>query len=233
MTKRTYIIIGLMLFAGLVVFLVKCNSDKQAEYNTNSAVAQNRIETLESGIATFENQIIGYHAVQDSLIQRNKDLNRLLIQNEQKYAVIALKYVKEKNRVKELPNDSAVGLFLDVAACSEVPVMKYDCAYIIPIEPIRFYNLAIVSMDELKEVNWTLRNEIGLKQLMIDSQGELIKVKDKEAGNLNKIIENKDGIIQQKDGQILNTEKKYKKQITKTYIAIGVGAVLLTLTAIF
>jgi len=231
MKKQTLIILAVSVIAIAIIW--KLFSDSQKRNEISSAVAQDRIENLESNVAQLEEMNIGFHAVQDSLIQRNKTLSKDIDRERKKYAVIALKYEIERSRVKELPDDSAVGLFLDVADCSEVPVMKYDSAYIIPIEPIRFYNDAIVSMDELKEVNQVLKHEAGLKQLLIDSQGQVIISQDQEKKNLNEIINDKDKIIQNKTTQVDAGEKKYRKQVIKTYIAVGVGAVAVVLVAVF
>jgi len=78
-------------------------------------------------------------------------------------------------------------------------------------------------MDELKEVNQVLKHEAGLKQLLIDSQGQVIISQDQEKKNLNEIINDKDKIIQNKTTQVDASEKKYRKQVIKTYIAVVVG----------
>ena len=126
----------LYILAGIILALAICFkivTDIQAKHKTSIAVSQNRIETLESNVTDLESQTIGYKAVQDSLFTINKALNRLLIQNRAKYAVIEAKYNSERSKVQELPDDSAAGLFLDRADCSEVPVLKYEDNYLIRI----------------------------------------------------------------------------------------------------
>ena len=178
LTKQN-IIIAVLVLTVIILVISKCSTSKQADQNTISEVAQNRIDNLESNITALENQNLGYHSVQDSLVLINKGLNKEIYKERTKYAQIALKYDREKQRVKELTNDSAAGLFLDRADCSEFPVLKYDTDYIIPIEPIRFYNLLAVDFDKLNEDYIVCRNETRIQQVQIktleslnDSKGD-------------------------------------------------------------
>lgn len=208
-------------------------SSGQNDQTVISAVAQNKIENLESDIADLQSENKGYKSIQDSLIQRNKELSILIEAKEAKYAVIALNYVKEKNRVKELSGDSAVGLFLDRADCTEYPIVKYDEDYIIPIDPIRYYNILAVDFDESLAVNQNLRDENSIRILQIKTLNQLIDTKDNETQTLNRIIVAKNGIIAMQNTRIEATQNKLRKQKAKTYFVGAAGVVILIGTLIF
>ena len=215
----------------LLLFLSKCSTSNQANQDTVSAVAQNRIENLESNISILESENYVFRMAQDSLLQRNNELSKEIFQKEAKIAQIASNYAELKNKVKELPNDSAVGLFLDRADCSEFPVLKYDADYIMPIEPIRFYNLMAVDFDEVKETAFVLMQQYKSRSEQVELLNKVIDSKGRETTNLNLIINDKDGIIIQKDKQIVSGKKQLKAQKFKT-VLVGIGGVLGIITAV-
>jgi hypothetical protein len=227
LTIKNIILYGAIAALLIMLFISKCSTSKQADQNVISAVAQNRIENLENNIAILENENYVFRMTQDSLIQRNKELSKDIFKKEAKIAQIASNAAKEKNRVKELPADSAASLFLDRADCSEFPVLKYDADFIIPIEPIRFYNLMAVDFDQVKETTYVLMQQYKHRVEQIDNLNKVIESKDQENENLNSIVNDKDGIIIQKDKQIVSEHKKLRQQKVKTFLIGGAGLVLI------
>jgi len=228
-TPQTMLLSGVIL-ALLIYILVARGCDSTTDQDVISAVAQNQIENLQANVVDLENQNTGYHAVQDSLLKFNRALSSLLVKERKKYAVIEAKYSEEKQRIKELPNDSAAALFLDRADCSEFPVMLYDSTYLIPIEPIRFYNLLAVDFDQAKETNIVQKKELIIQAVQINS---LIKISDNKSDQiiaLNKLVDTHKLVIAEKDKQLAATQKKMKVQ--KLYhfglvaVALAVGIAL-------
>lgn len=231
--KRQMILIASIAILTFIVLLIinKCSTSKQADQNTISAVAQNIIDAKNSNIAILQKQNLSIRQAQDSLLLINSGLNEQIHQKDVKIAYIASNAAKEKNRVKELPADSAAILFLARANCSELIVLKYDAKYIMPIEPIRFYNLMAVDFDELKALHQNLSEQYGIRILQVNNLNKVIDSKDQEAENLNTIINDKDGIIIQKDKQIVSEHKKLKQQKIKTYL-VGTAGVILCVVGI-
>jgi hypothetical protein len=222
---------SILLYAAIAVLLIllfisRCSRSKQDQESSVSQVAQNRIENLEANIAKLEGREIVYRTSQDSMIRINEALNRLLIQNRAKYAVIALNYEKEKQRVKDLPDDTAVGLFLDRADCGEVQIKKYDDDYLISIEPVRFYNDLAVGFDEQISINKNLRTETRIYTVKIKTLDEIISGKEMHISDLNAKIEAFKSIESEKDKQIVAEQKKIKQQKVKTYL-VGAGGLIL------
>ena len=229
--KKTLIIIAgailLILVASYVV--TKCNSSKQGRLEISNAELQGKNEILESYLLILQGQLNVHIAAEDSLYVRVKEQDSMLTLTKSKYAVIARKYDLERSKVKELTNDSAVGLFLDRADCSEVPVVKYENDYIVPVEPIRFYNDLAVGFDEQVSVNENLRNENTIKDMKIRSLESICSNKEDQVQVLTKIIATKDQIIANKDTAIGNDKKliraEHRKVIASRIAGIAYGVV--------
>mgnify|MGYP000977402892 CR=1 FL=1 len=218
-----YAIIALLI---LLLVLNKCASNKQDQQNISSAVSQNQIENLQSALAVLENKETAYRLTQDSLLSINASLNKQLITNRGKLAQIALNYEIERQKVKELPNDSAAALFLDRADCYEFPVMQYDSNYLIPIEPIRFYNTLAIDFDEQVAVNGNLMKENKIYMLQVKNLNRIIDNKETRINDLNEIVKNHKLIEIEKDKQIQAEHKKYKQQRVKTFLT-GAGGLIM------
>lgn len=223
---KNLILYGAIIALLVLLFISKCSNLKQAIQNIDQAVSKNRIEILESNVAILEKQNLTYRQSQDSLILIDNSLNKLITQKEAKYAQIASIYADLKNKVKELNNDSTAGLFLDRADCTEFPVLKYDTNYIMPIEPIRFYNLMSVDFDELKAQHQNLQGKYDIKVLQVKNLIKIIDGKEDHIANLDKTIESQKLIETEKDKQIQSEHKKYKQQKVKTFLVGGAGLVL-------
>jgi len=224
--KETLVLTVIVILAALLLFVSQCSRTKQEVATNNDQIAQNRIEALQDNIALLEKREIAYVAAQDSMSRINAALNRLIAQKDAKYAHIASIAAEEKNRVRELPDDSAAGLFLDRADCSEFPVLAYDSNYIIPIEPIRFYNLMAVDFDELKAIHHNLQDQYSIRVLQVRNLNGIIDKQSQRIDNLSEAINEKDGIIIQKDKQIVSGKKLLKQQKIKTFTAGAAGILL-------
>ena len=218
-----YAVIALLI---LLLVLNKCASNKQDQQNISSAVSQNQIENLQSALAVLENKETAYRLTQDSLLSINASLNKQLITNRGKLAQIALNYEIERQKVKELPNDSAAALFLDRADCYEFPVMQYDSNYLIPIEPIRFYNTLAIDFDEQVAVNGNLMKENKIYMLQVKNLNRIIDNKETRINDLNEIVKNHKLIEIEKDKQIQSEHKKYRQQRVKTFLT-GAGGLIM------
>lgn len=218
-----YAVIALLI---LLLVLNKCASNKQDQQNISSAVSQNQIENLQSALAVLENKETAYRLTQDSLLSINASLNKQLITNRGKLAQIALNYEIERQKVKELPNDSAAALFLDRADCYEFPVMQYDSNYLIPIEPIRFYNTLAIDFDEQVAVSGNLMKENKIYMLQVKNLNRIIDNKETRINDLNEIVKNHKLIEIEKDKQIQSEHKKYKQQRVKTFLT-GAGGLIM------
>jgi cell division protein FtsB len=224
---------ALIVLLAVVFVFNKCNSNKLNERNTDIAVSQNENENLQSVNASLENQIVGYLNTQDSLLQCIREKDVQLIRKEKEKSLIALKYATEKDRVKQLPNDSAVGLFLDRADCTECPVVKYDNDYLVPVDPIRFYNDMAVGFDELASMSLILQSESSIKTMQIKELNSLCNAKDSQIAALTRINENHVLIEAEKDKQVTAQEKKYKAERRKLIVTkVVAGAVIVFESAV-
>lgn len=227
---KTLLLYGAIIALLVLLFISKCSNSKQAIQNTDQAVSQNRIETPESNVAILEKQNLTYRQSQDSLILINTSLNKQIIQKDNKLAQIALNSVKVKDSIRNLPDDSAVGLFLDRADCSEFPVLKRDTGYIAPIEAIRFYNDLAVDFDALRATNQALVDQNNIRMLQVKNLNKIIESKSKENDNLSKINNDKDGVIVEKDKQIVSVKKQLKTEKRKKYWVGGAAIALYLLS---
>ena len=223
---KTLILSAVILALLVLLLLSKCSTKKQANQDLISAVSQNQIENNALQIAKLEGENKALRSASDSLISVNASLNKQIYINREKASQIALKYAEEKNRVKELTNDSAAGLFLDRADCIEYPVKAYDSDYIVPVESIRFYNLLAVDCDEMKIqlLNQSLENDYLSKQVI--NCNRIVELKENENANLREVINEKDGINIEKDKQIIAGKRKLKAQKFKT-VLVGAGGLIL------
>lgn len=211
---KNYLLIG---FAAAIIIMIWLFTQSQKRNEISTAVSQNKIEILEATNENLETQIIGYNALQDSLVLIGKSLNRQLGKERAKYALIASNYAELKAKVKQLPDDSAVGMFLDRADCP-VPVVKYDSMYLIPIEAIGFHNVLAYDLDEQRAVNMVLRQEITVLELSGKTFERLAASQAAEVGTLQSVIGNIEAIGKEKDKQIRDGEKLLKKQKVKTWL---------------
>jgi len=226
MKQNTPLFIAIIGIALVAIIMMKVTSNQQAQFNETNAVLRDRSETLQATNEQLENQITGHKAVSDSLISTIRTQNIVLDRYKTKYAVIALKYETERNRVKEVTDDEAAGIFLDRADCSEVPVLKYnDSAYLIPIEPIRFYNDVLIGFDEQVETNRTLRGEVYDKGVQIVNYEKLTMEQKATIQAQTELNRNTSVMLSNAEKQIANTEKKLKRERVKKYVVGVVGLV--------
>jgi len=222
-------IIGIVLVA---IIMMKVTSNQQAQFNETNAVLRDRSETLQATNEQLENQITGHNAVSDSLLANIRTQSNVLLQYQRKYAVIALKYETERNRVKEVTDQEAVEIFLDRADCSEVPVLKYDSNYLIPIEPIRFYNDVLIGFDEQVETNRTLRGEVYDKGVQIVNYERLTTEQKETIQAQTELNRNTSIMLSNAEKQIANTEKKLKRERVKKYVVGVVGLVWIVVVGV-
>jgi len=232
MKPNTPLFIAIIGIALVAIIMMKVTSNQQAQFNETNAVLSDRSETLEATNEALENQIIGHKAVSDSLISTIRTQNIVLDRYKTKYAIIALKYETERNRVKEVTDDEAAGIFLDRADCSEVPVLKYDSNYLIPIEPIRFYNDVLIGFDEQVETNRTLRGEVYDKGVQIGNYERLTTEQKETILAQTELNRNTSLMLSNAEKQIANTEKKLKRERVKKYVVGVVGLVWIVVVAV-
>ncbi len=220
----------LLVFSGICLsglLVTRCSTKQQNEAVITDAVASEHLDYLQAENESLKLQITGYKTAQDSLRINIASLNKELVQKELQRAEIASKYAAEKARLRKLPNDSAVGYFLDRADCGECPIVKYDSSYLVEIDPIRFYNDLAVGFDEQVAVNANLRRESEVKSMVIKDLSSVNNMKDREIEILNKIIVNDSLTGSYKDIQITAGEKMYKAEKLKhTVTKIVAGAVI-------
>ena len=236
--KQNYILLLVVICSlAILIGMQKCNNKKQSQQDITKAVLENRNETLEAEIKQQDAQIIGFHAVQDSLIKRIKEQSSITHAIEQKYAVIALKYATERNKVKELTGSESVRMFLDENGRKDFPVTKYsdskDSVYLTPLSCIDSANVTKVDLKEQQAVNKNLRSEVVSLKMTNKDLTNLVSSKNNEIESLNNQIENHKQIESNKDAQLNATEKKLDAEIPKKYIVGGISVLLLTLSLVF
>jgi len=223
MKKNIFIaVVALFAMTFLILYTNKCIQD-----NTQNNIQDNHllIERLQSQIAQDSLMKIGYKGMNKDLMADIEQYKVLLSKEKKKVAVIALKYANELKRVQSLPDDSAVGLFLDVADCGELPIMKYDSMYLIPIDPIRVYNDLAVGFNEQVEVNRSLNTQITIQDSVITRQSKVIQndsiVLALTESSITKIRQEQ----QYQSEQLKLSTKLLRKQKERTAVAWGVCAV--------
>ena len=222
--KQTWIIAVVAAILLLLLIMSQCNSKKIQQQNINNAVSQHEIENLQAENEQLKQQRNGSEAVSDSLLKRIKERDSKIVQLQGKVAVIALKYQSELNRLDKLSNDESVAEFLDQSDCGEIPVVKYDSLYLIPIEPIRQYNNIRAGFDMQVDVNKILVlriNEHVIKETLMD---KVIGEKDYQLTLCDSINSNHTAIEVEKDKQIKGWQKKYKAEKRNKWI-VGVAGV--------
>jgi hypothetical protein len=216
----------------LLLFVVygginNCSRNQQADQNTNSAVAQNEIDNLKAKLADKDKMLFVHKIAEDSLNVLVKAKDVQISQFKIKYRDIANKYETERGKLKEITNDSAVALFLDRADCIECPVLKYENAYLVEIDPIRFYNDLASGFDEQVEVNQVLRNNIDTVNSKVLILNELIKHKDEDIKILKSKTADYNQIGAEKDKQIQAGDKKYRAEHRKVIMTkVVAGAII-------
>jgi len=132
----------------LSLFIRSCATKQQHNQDVISAVAQSKIDELNSKIKYKEAAILLYEKSEDSLWSIVKKQNVELDRVKQKNKETEAKYNKERNKVKELYAEDAVDLFLTNTEQLEFPVIQFEDStkYVIPIHSIEYANVMAVSI---------------------------------------------------------------------------------------
>lgn len=223
-----YILIFVLLF---LLIINKCATNRQQSADIGISVSENQIENLNQTVKILEAREVGYSNTVDSMMRINSALNRRIIENRNKLIDINKLYEKELTRVQQLPDDSAVGLFLDTSDCPDCEIIKYDSGYIVPLESIQFYNLMAVDFDNLKMVNRNNEEDIIILNTKCKNNDFTISAQETLNKALRDDITANKGIIAEKDKQVNMWAKKYQKQRIKT-VLIGVGGVIAFISAL-
>lgn len=210
---------ALFLCAGIMIAVSKCTEPKP---NDNHLA----IELLKQRIVDDSLRIIGYKALNASLQSNIKQSDKEIIKERRKRAVIEAKYAEQLARVQHLPDDSAVGLFLDKSDTGEHSILMYDSLYLIPIEPIRAYNDLAVGYDYLAESNQSLIRESLIQSQEIKDLKNVIQNDSVIVSNLENIIKGHNQLNGICVGENERLKKQLRKQKFRTGVAWGVGAVV-------
>jgi hypothetical protein len=227
-----FVLIGLALLLLTSFLVTKCQNHRQQDATVGDAVAQNEIKNLRADLAALKKEKDRFLAAADSLLRQIDAQDKLLIQIRAERAQIALNLDKEKQRRHKLTNDSAVGLFLDRADCSECPVVKYDQDYIIPVEPIRFYNDLSADFDTELLDNISLRKENTVQATKINGLDMLCSNKDHQIAILEQQNSKNIDIQAEQNKQLQSEKDRYKAEHRKLVVTKIVAGVIIVVEAV-
>lgn len=212
--KTTILILSLLL-TGAITYCIIFRPEPQ---HTIQVVADT------TALVTAHAAIQRLEAAEDSLIRLANNSAQKATQERKKRTQIEIEYKALSGRLNAITDDSAAGLFLDRADCSEYPVRCIDSAYLAPVEAIRFYNDMAYSHDRLALLNRSLISENG----HILKQAESVQsAYDTCRARVGEYI----GIIDLKD-KMLDSEYGKNKKLSKTVFGLGVLSVVLVVVGV-
>jgi len=230
--KPLIIAVAVLLLIGFLLswhFVNKAN--QKADIAT--AIIRHDRETYEANIEQLQLEKNGHKAVSDSLKSRVTELKVELRQSKYKEAQTALKLKKDIAKNKLLTNDSSVMLFYANAGYGNLPVIKRDTAYQVPIQPIRYYNDLQTEHDALADDNSTLKKREVVYQKIINTQDADLQEKDKQLVLCDSISATQSIITEGLKQEVKNEHKKFIDQKVKTYLVGAIGVLGITLGIIF
>ena len=221
-TKYIFISVVALLFIVAIMFLMS----KNAKLIEQQAVNKHNTEEARADAEFLRQQITGYNAINDSLVLRVSQIERSRAGIADRYLRLKKEYEAERERIEELPDDSAAAIFLDRAELTEVPVSKIDSMYLVPVEAIGFYNIMSVDFDHCINVSRLQQDENRLLVSQIGTMYKALDIKDITISDLNKIIASDSIIITSHEATIKAQKKQLRRAKTKGVIAVTVGAAL-------
>lgn len=213
--KTTILILSLLL-AAVITYCIVCHPEPEHTV---------QVITDTTALSTAHARIIQYRAAEDSLIQIARNSARKARQEAAQRKIIENEYKALSERLNAITDDSAVGLFLDRADCSEYPVRCIDSAYLAPVEAIRFYNDVSYSHDRLTLLNKSLQVENCYNLKQVESLQSAYDTCRAEVGEYIGIIDLKD--------KMLDSEYGKNKKLSKTVFGLGVLSVVLVVVGLF
>lgn len=215
----------------IIIVISKCNSDRQQQNEVNNAVLQTENSQLSDANLALQQQLHAHKWIEDSLTEALKEKDKQLVKLDKKLAVMASNYATELNRVQELNDEDAVGLFLDNSDCGELPILRYkkdnDSGYIIPICPIRTYNDMKVGYDMLGDNNRLLQAKIVIYKGQVDDLTGIATQRGERIIILDSINKNHEEIETNLNKQIKNEKDNYKREKRRTALVGISGAILI------
>jgi hypothetical protein len=231
--KLAYIIAVAVLIIVFLLSMRNCSNNRQDDQTVISAVAQSKIDQLQTDNDALKSSVKASQSAIDSLQTIIKTKDGKIATLNTKVAYIASNYEKEKNRLQLLTDNDAVAEFLDASDCGEQPIIKYDSMFLIDICPIRNANDIRAGFDMQVNVNQVLQDKLRISESKASDYNGIIAGKDKQLTDALQLNSNSEKIITEKDKQIVAEHKKFRQQKVKTWITGGIGVVLLTLAIIY
>lgn len=212
---KTALIILSLLLTGAITYCIIFRPEPQHTI---------QVVTDTTALVTAHAAIQRLEAAEDSLIQIARNSARKARQEAAQRTIIENEYKALSDRLNAITDDSAAGLFLDRADCSEYPVRCIDSAYLAPVEAIRFYNDMAYSHDRLTLLNRSLVSENGYILKQAESAQSAYDTCRVRVGEYIGIIDMKD--------KMLDSEYGKNRKLSKTVFGLGVLSVVLVVVGV-
>lgn len=226
--KMSFFILMTVIALGLLLFTRSCANKQQQRQEIVSAIAQSKIDGLQSDLKLKEKQLYQHKMAEDSLWVTLGYVNKQLSTYKAKYAVIASDLATELNNNHELTNDESVKRFVGNSGCDTIGERSE-----VPICSIRYYNDINSELKSTKNTVSVLVSESGKKDSKITVLEGIITEKDNQNNELVGIVSDSKGIISQQSVQIEADKKILRNQKIKTWCVGGVGLVFTVLAIVF
>ncbi len=226
--KMSFFLLMATLCVLLLFFTRSCANKQQQRQEMISAIAQSKIDALQSDIKNKEKQLYYHKIAEDSLWATLNTVNSQLSTYKAKYAVIASDLATEIKNNHELTNDESVKLFVDNSGCDTIGERSE-----VPVCSIRFYNDIHSELKSTKNTVSVLVSESDKKDSKIALLDEIIIEKDNQNKELVGIVSDSKGIIGQQSVQIEADKKILRQQKFKTWAVGGIGLVFTVLAIVF
>jgi len=202
------------------------------EYETDISLRKDTINDLKNKLELEKQKVVRFEEI-------NKELDKKIIEKEKIIANKDKELKKEKEKIKDLTSTEQVTLLSENLSNElgkdvnlKLKTIEGDTLVDLEIEHVETINIVFVernfNFEKLNETHDLLR----IKEDKIDTQILLIASHNNSMGLLKKTIEQKDGIIANKDDVIEEMKKKSRRDKVKYFIIgfVSGGAVTLGLT---
>jgi hypothetical protein len=231
---KIYIIIAVaVLVLVLLLSIRNCTNNNQDRQSVVDAVAQSKIDNLQNILTEKDSEITSNKQTILSLYNLIRSKDSSLYLKDKKIAHSEAKLSIELKKNHGLTDEESIIQFMDNSGYSDSTVTKYENRYNVPICAIRFYNDVKSNLDMQTDVNSILVSKIKDQEEKALFLGKVIEVKDEDISLLTDKGIAYEGVIAEKDKQIVAEHKMYKQQKVKTWVTGGIGVILLTLAIIY
>jgi len=224
------IIAALLIAFAIMYFAWNAQQAKQRRAISDSTL---QIERLNTQLAIDSTVISGKDSIYHKLIavasESEKDRKRLKRENSQ----ILTALESERARVQELNDSEAVGWFLDSNGAEHYPVVKYDSAYLIPLDVIQSANMTAVEARGIAELNVNLLRQVTGLEGELSGCNEALKNRNEVIDVLNHSSGIKDKQITEALSQAKASDKIAQKEKGKRIFWQGITGVALILGFVF